>query len=150
MIWRRRRQWLLSCGVELVALESTGVYWIPVFEVLDRSGLEVHLVGARATKQASGRKSDVLDCQWIRQLMSYGLLKGAFRPTGRISELRSYVRPRTRATGGRSRCVQHMQKALTEMNVQLDNVLSDIMGVTGQRIVRAMVAGERDGTVLAQ
>ena len=142
--------WLLSCGVELVALESTGVYWIPVFEVLDRSGLEVHLVDARATKQVSGRKSDVLDCQWIRQLMSYGLLKGAFRPADRICELRAYVRQRSRATRDRSRCVQHMQKALTEMNVQLDNVLSDIMGVTGQRIVRAMVAGERDGTVLAQ
>ena len=142
--------WLLSCGVELVALESTGVYWIPVFEVLDRAGLEVHLVDARATKQVSGRKSDVLDCQWIRQLMSYGLLKGAFRPADRICELRAYVRQRARATGDRSRCVQHMQKALTEMNVQLDNVLSDIMGVTGQRIVRAMVAGERDGAVLAQ
>ena len=105
---------------------------------------------ARATKQVSGRKSDVLDCRWIHQLMSCGLLKGAFRPADRICELRSYVRQRARATGGRSRCVPHMQKALTEMNVQLDNVLSDIMGVTGQRIVRAMVAGERDGTVLAQ
>ena len=112
--------------------------------------VEVHLVDARATKQVSGRKSDVLDCQWIRQLMSYGLLKGAFRPADRICELRAYVRQRARATRDRSRCVQHMQKALTEMNVQLDNVLSDIMGVTGQRIVRAMVAGERDGTVLAQ
>ena len=142
--------WLLSCGVDIVALESTGVYWIPVFEVLDRAGFEVQLVDARATKQVSGRKSDVLDCQWIRQLMSFGLLKGAFRPADRICELRSYVRQRARATRDRSRCVQHMQKALTEMNVQLDNVLSDIMGVTGQRIVRAIVAGERDGASLAR
>ena len=141
--------WLLSCGVERVALESTGVYWIPVYDVLERAGLDVHLVDARATKQVSGRKSDVLDCQWIRQLMSYGLLKGAFRPADRICELRSYVRQRARAIGDRSRCVQHVQKALTEMNVQLDNVLSDIMGATGQRIVRAIVAGERDGAVLA-
>ena len=142
--------WLSSCGVDMVALESTGVYWIPVFEVLERSGLEVRLVDARATKQVSGRKSDVLDCQWIRQLMSYGLLRGAFRPADRICELRSYVRQRARLTRDRGRCVQHMQKALTEMNVQLDNVLSDIMGVTGQRIVRAIVAGERDGEVLAR
>ena len=142
--------WLRSCGVDIVALESTGVYWIPVFEVLDRKGFEVQLVDARATKQVSGRKSDVLDCQWIRQLMSFGLLKGAFRPADRICELRSYVRQRARATRDRGRCVQHMQKALTEMNVQLDNVLSDIMGVTGQRIVRAIVAGERDGEVLAR
>ena len=142
-------RWLSSCGVDIVALESTGVYWIPVFEVLDRSGIEVQLVDARATKQVSGRKSDVLDCQWIRQLMGYGLLKGAFRPADRICELRSYVRQRARLTGDRGRCVQHLQKALTEMNVQLDNVLSDIMGKTGQLIVRAIVAGERDGAVLA-
>ena len=142
--------WLLSCGVDIVALEATGVYWIPLFEVLDRAGLEVRLVDARATKQVSGRKSDVLDCQWIRELMSYGLLKGAFRPADRICELRSYVRQRARAGRDRGRCVQHMQKALTEMNVQLDNVLSRIMGMTGQLILRAIVAGERDGAVLAR
>lgn len=142
--------WLSSCGVDIVALESTGVYWIPVFEVLDREGFEVHLVDARATKQVGGRKSDVLDCQWIRQLMSHGLLKGAFRPADRICELRGYVRQRARTTRDRGRCVLHMQKALTEMNVHLDNVLSDIMGVTGQRILRAIVAGERDGEVLAR
>ena len=142
--------WLLSCGVDIVALEATGVYWIPLFEVLDRAGLEVQLVDARATKQVSGRKSDVLDCQWIRELMSFGLLRGAFRPADRICELRSYVRQRGRATRDRSRCVQHMQKALTEMNVQLDNVLSRIMGRTGQLILRAIVAGERDGAVLAR
>ena len=136
--------WLKSCGVEIVAMEATGVYWIPVFEVLDRAGLEVHLVDARATKQVSGRKSDVLDCQWIRELMSYGLLKGAFRPSDETCVLRSYVRQRARLVAERARCVQHVQKALTQMNLQLDTVLSDVMGKTGQAIVRAIVAGERD------
>ena len=142
--------WLLSCGVDIVALEATGVYWIPLFEVLNRAGLEVQLVDARATKQVSGRKSDVLDCQWIRELMSHGLLKGAFRPADRICELRSYVRQRGRAIRDRGRCVQHIQKALTEMNVQLDNVLSHIMGKTGQLILRAIANGERDSAVLAR
>ena len=142
--------WLRSCGVDTVAMEATGVYWIPVFEVLDRAGLEVHLVDARATKQVSGRKSDVLDCQWIRELMSYGLLKGAFRPSDETCVLRSYVRQRQRLTQDRARCVQHVHKALTQMNVQLDTVLSDVMGKTGQAIVRAIVAGERDARVLAR
>ena len=147
---RAMAAWLKSCGVDIVAMEATGVHWIPVFEVLDRAGLEVHPVDARATKQVSGRKSDVLDCQWIRELMGFGLLKGAFRPADEICALRSYVRQRARATRDRSRCVQHIQKALTEMNVQLDNVLSDIMGMTGQLILRAIVAGERDGTAPAR
>ena len=142
--------WLSSCGVDTVAMEATGVYWIPVFEVLDRAGLEVHLVDARATKQVSGRKSDVLDCQWIRELMSYGLLKGAFRPSDQTCVLRSYVRQRAQLVRDRARSVQHMQKALTQMNVQLDTVLSHLMGKTGQAIVRAIVAGERDAAVLAR
>ena len=142
--------WLKSCAVEVVAMEATGVYWIPVFEVLDRAGLEVYLVDARATKQVSLRKSDVLDCQWIRELMSFGLLRGAFRPSDETCVLRSYVRQRARTTRDRARCVQHMQRAMTQMNVQLDTVLSDLMGKTGQAIVRAMVAGERNGTVLAR
>ena len=142
--------WLLSCGVRQVALESTGVYWIPVFEVLDRAGFEVHLVNPRATKQVSGRKSDVLDCQWIRQLMSYGLLRSAFRVPDALCPLRSYSRQRGQLIRDRSRSVQHVQKALLQMNVQLDNVLSDIMGKTGQLIVRAIAAGERDGAVLAR
>ena len=143
-------EWLGACGVRQVAMESTGVYWIPVFEVLDRAGFEVHLVNPRATKQVSGRKSDVLDCQWIRQLMSYGLLRGAFRAPDALCPMRSYVRQRGQLIRDRSRSVQHMQKALTQMNVQLDNVLSDIMGKTGQLIVRAIVAGERDGAALAR
>lgn len=142
-------RWLQECQVRIVAMEATGVYWIPVFEMLDRAGFEVHLVNPHTTKQVSGRKSDVLDCQWLWQLMSYGLLKGAFRPADEICVLRSYVRQRARLIGDAARCVQHMQKALTEMNIQLDEVLSDLMGKTGQQIVRAIVAGERDATVLA-
>lgn len=142
--------WLEACGVRQVALESTGVYWIPVFEVLDRAGFEVHLVNPKETKQVSGRKSDVLDCQWIRQLMSYGLLRGAFRPPDELCPLRSYTRQRAQLIRDRSRAVQHIQKALVQMNVQLDNVLSNIMGKTGQAIVRDIVAGERDGAVLAR
>ena len=142
--------WLKSCGVDVVAMEATGVYWIPVFEVLERAGFQVYLVDARATKQVSGRKSDVLDCQWIRQLMSYGLLRGAFRPSDETCVLRSFVRQRHRLIEDRARSVQHMQKALTQMNVQLDTVLSDLMGKTGQAILRAVVAGERDGAVLAR
>ena len=136
--------WLASCGVTKVAMESTSVYWIPVYEVLQRAGFEVMLVPPRMTKQIGGRKSDVLDCQWIWQLMSYGLLRGAFRPGDAICPLRSYVRQAKRLIEDRFRCVQQMQKALTEMNVRLDSVISDIMGKTGERILRAIVAGERD------
>jgi transposase len=143
-------QWLCECGVRVVAMESTEVYWIPLYEVLDRVGFEVHLVNPRATKQVSGRKSDVLDCQWLQQLMSYGLLKGAFRPPDEVCVLRSYVRQRSRLGQDAARCIQHMQKALSEMNVHLDTVLSDIMGKTGQQILRAIVNGERDGAVLAE
>ena len=112
--------WLASCGVTKVAMESTSVYWIPVYETLERAGFEVMLVPPRMTKQIGGRKSDVLDCQWIWQLMSYGLLRGAFRPGDEVCPLRSYARQMRRLTGDRSRCVLHMQKALTEMNVRLD------------------------------
>jgi transposase len=146
----RMGDWLSECGVTIVAMESTGVYWIPVYDVLERRGFEVHLVNPRATKQVSGRKSDVLDCQWLWQLMSYGLLKGAFRPSEQVCELRTYVRVRSRLVGDQSRSVQHMQKALTEMNVQLANVLSDVTGKTGMQILRAIVAGERDGHQLAR
>ena len=142
-------QWLHECGVKVVAMESTGVYWIPVYEVLERMGLEVHLVNPRATKQVSGRKSDVLDCQWLWQLMSYGLLRGAFRPAEAVCELRCYVRQRARLVREQGTSVQHIQKALTQMNVQLANVLSDVTGKTGLKILRAIVAGERDGAKLA-
>jgi transposase len=132
-----------------VALESTGVYWIPVYEVLERRGLEVLLVHARHVKGVSGRKSDVLDCQWLQRLLSYGLLRGAFRPQDQMCELRELNRLRSRLLRDQSRSVQHMQKALTMMNVQLTNAISDVAGVTGQKIVRAIVAGERDPQELA-
>ena len=141
--------WLSSMGVEKVAMESTSVYWIPVYEVLDRAGFEVMLVPPRMTKQIAGRKSDVRDCQWIRQLLSYGLLRGAFRPGDTVCPLRSYVRQARRLIEDRARCVLHMQKALTEMNVRLDTVISDITGVTGLRILRAIIDGERDPDRLA-
>ena len=141
--------WLASCGVTKAAMESTSVYWIPVYEVLERAGFEVMLVPPRMTKQIGGRKSDVLDCQWIWQLTSYGLLRGAFHPADAVCPLRSYVRQARRLIEDRSRCVQQMQKALTEMNVRLDSVISDITGKTGERILRAIIAGERDPVRLA-
>jgi len=142
-------QWLKSLGVDVVAMEATGVYWIPLYELLDSQGFDVHLVNSRATRQVSGRKSDVLDCQWIWQLMSHGLLTGAFRPADDVCPLRSYVRQRATKVQEQSRCIAHMQKALTQMNIQLDNVVSDLMGKTGTAILRAIVAGERDPQQLA-
>jgi len=142
--------WLESLNVEIVAMEATGVYWIPLYEVLAARGLQVNIVNSRATRQVSGRKSDVLDCQWIWQLMSYGLLRGAFRPTDQVCVLRSLVRQRATKVEERSRCVLHMQKALTQMNVQLANVVSDLTGKTGMAIVRSIVAGERDPRQLAK
>ncbi len=141
--------WLKRCGVTTVAMESTGVYWIPLFELLERRGFEVKLVDARHVKNVSGRKSDVLDCQWIQQLHTYGLLAGAFRPPDEVCVLRSYLRQREMLTQSSSRHIQHMQKALQQMNLLLHNVVSDITGVTGMRIIKAILAGERDPRVLA-
>ena len=141
--------WLKACKVDTVAMESTGVYWIPLFELLESRGFTVLLVNARHVKNVSGRKSDVLDCQWLQQLMSYGLLRGAFRPVDAICVLRALWRQRGMLLRSQGRQVQHMQKALTQMNVQLANVISDVVGETGQKILRAIVAGEHDGQVLA-
>ena len=141
--------WLDACGVDTVAMESTGVYWIPLFELLESRGFTVLLVNARHVKNVSGRKSDVLDCQWLQQLMTYGLLRGAFRPSDAICALRSLWRQRGMLLKTQGRHVQHMQKALTQMNIQLTHVISDVVGETGQKILRAIVAGERDGQVLA-
>lgn len=141
--------WLKKCGVTSVAMESTGVYWIPLFEVLERRGFEVKLVDARHVKNVSGRKSDVLDCQWLQQLHTYGLLVGAFRPTDEVCVLRSYLRQRAMLTQTASRHIQHMQKALQQMNLLLHNVVSDITGVTGLKIIKAILGGERDPRVLA-
>lgn len=142
--------WLLALGVEYVALESTGVYWIPVFEVLEQRGLKVWLVDARQLKHAPGRpKSDCLDCQWIQRLMSLGLLRAAMRPSADICAVRAVVRQRDLLTAEQGHWVQRMQKALVQMNIQLTEVLSDVMGQTGQAIIRAIVGGERDPKVLA-
>lgn len=142
--------WLKTCDVDTVAMESTGVYWIPLFELLESRGFTVLLVNARHVKNVSGRKSDVLDCQWLQQLMTFGMLNGAFRPSESVCVLRSLWRQRAGLLRSQGRYVQHMQKALTQMNIQLANTISDIAGDTGQRILRAIVAGERDGAVLAQ
>ena len=143
-------QWLRECAVTAVAMESTGVYWIPLYEMLDAAGLEVHLVNARHVKTVPGRKSDVLDCQWLQQLMSFGLLRGAFRPAEEVCALRAVWRHRDMLLSYQARHVQHLQKALTQMNVQLHHVITDIMGVTGQAIVRAIAQGERDAATLAK
>lgn len=142
--------WLKQCGIQTIAMESTGVYWIPVFEILEEKGFEVKLVDARQVKNVSGRKTDVLDCQWIQQLHTYGLLNGAFRPTDEICELRSYIRQRSMLVQSASRYIQQMQKALTQMNVQLHHVIADITGDTGMKIVRAIDKGERDPSILAE
>jgi transposase len=136
--------WLKQCGIETVAMESTGVYWIPVFQILETSGLEVKLVNARHVQTVPGRKSDVMDCQWLRQLHSYGLLSGSFRPDDQICILRSYLRQRETLVQSAASHIQRMQKALTQMNIQLHRVISDISGTTGLAILRAIVAGERD------
>jgi transposase len=141
--------WFKSHGVTSVAMESTGVYWIPAYEILEQHGFEVILVNARYAKNVPGRKTDVSDASWLRQLHSYGLLRGSFRPTAQIATLRAYMRQRERLVEYAAAHIQHMQKALMEMNLQLHHVVSDITGVTGLRIIRAIVAGERDLDVLA-
>jgi transposase len=145
----RLADWLKACGIDTVAMESTGVYWIPLYEVLEKCGFQVYLVNARHLKRVSGRKSDVLDCQWIQQLHTYGLLSPSFRPPEHIVAIRSLVRHREMLVKYRSTHIQHMQKALTQMNLLLTNVLSDVTGVTGMKIIRAIVGGERNPKVLA-
>ena len=142
--------WLLACGVDTVALESTGVYWIPVYEVLERRGLKVWLVDARQMKYVPGRKSDVQDCQWLQKLMSFGLLRGAWRPGDEVCVVRAVVRQREVLLAEQASWVQRMQKALLQMNIQLSEVLTDVMGMTGQAIIRDIVAGQRDPAVLAK
>ena len=142
--------WLLACGITTVAMESTGVYWIPIYEILEERGMTVCLVNAQATKNVSGRKTDVLDCQWIQQLHTYGLLAPSFRPPADICVLRSYVRQRESLLQDRARQIQHMQKALNLMNLKLTSVLTDLTGLTGMQIIRTILAGERDPVVLAR
>ncbi len=145
----RLADWFAECGVKTVVMESTGVYWIPIFELLDERGFEVFLVNARDAKHVPGRKTDVSDAQWLQRLHSHGLLRASFRPKGEIAELRAYLRQRERLLDYAASHIQHMQKALTEMNLQLHHVVSDVTGATGLRIIRAIVAGERDPAVLA-
>jgi transposase len=145
----RLADWLKKCEVETVAMESTGIYWIPVFEILESRGFDVKLVNARHVKNVPGRKTDVLDCQWLLQLHTYGLLQGAFRPTEQECSLRALIRQRGNLVRYASSHVQHMQKALTQMNVLLHNVVSDITGVTGMRIIKAIISGERNPETLA-
>jgi len=142
-------KWLQACRVDTVAIESTGVYWIPLFEVLEERGIEVKVVDPRRLAQVPGRKSDVLDCQWIQQLHTFGLLAGAFRPMDQIVVLRSYMRQREMLVRYQAQHIQHMQKAMEQMNLKLTEVISDVTGVTGTRIIEAILGGERDAKKLA-
>lgn len=142
-------QWLKNCGIKTIAMESTGVYWIAPFQILEDYGFEVKLVNARHVKNVPGRKTDVQDCQWLQRLHSYGLLSGSFRPEAQICVLRSYWRHRETLVRYASAHIQHMQKALTQMNLHLHKVISDISGVSGMKIIRAIIAGERDPQQLA-
>src|SRR5438876_1004754 len=146
----RLADWLTACGVTTVAMESTGVYWIPLYEILEARDLEVVLVNARHVKNVPGRKTDVVDCQWLQELHSVGLLRGSFRPTAAIAALRAYLRHRETLVQSATTHVQRMQKALVQMNLQLPIVISDITGVTGLRILRDIIAGQTDPHALAQ
>jgi transposase len=145
----RMVQWLVACGVRTVVMESTGVYWIPACQILEDRGIEVLLANPRYAKNVSGRKTDVLDCQWLRTLHRYGLLPASFRPAREIASLRAYLRHRQMLIEYASAHIQHMQKAMTQMNLQLHHVISDITGLTGMRIIRAITEGERDCKKLA-
>jgi transposase len=146
----RLADWLGTCGIETIAMESTGVYWIGLFQVLEARGFTVQLVDARRAKSLPGRKSDVLDCQWLQKLHTFGLLNPCFRPPDEVCVLRTYLRQRETLVTAAAMSIQHMQKALIEMNVHLANVISDLSGTTGLAIVRAILAGERNTARLAE
>jgi transposase len=143
-------EWLAACQIETVAMESTGVYWSPVYEILEARGFRVHLVNARHLQPVPGRKSDVKACQWIQYLHTCGLLSGSFRPAAEMCAMRAYWRHRATLREHRAAHLQHMQKALQQMNVQLTQVLTDLTGTTGLAIIRAIVGGERDPVQLAR
>lgn len=145
----RLADWFARCGIKTIVMESTGVYWIPVFEILEQRGFEVMVVNARDAKHVPGRKTDVSDAEWLQRLHAYGLLRASFRPQAEIAGLRAYLRQRERLLDYAAAHIQHMQKALMQMNLQLHHVVSDITGVTGMTIIRTIVAGERDPSVLA-
>lgn len=142
-------EWFRKHGIKTVAMESTGVYWIPLFEELERQGFECLLISSRSLRKVAGQKTDVEDAQWIQTLHSYGLLKGSFRPEGDLVALRTLLRHRAQLVEHRAPHIQHMQKALLQMNIQLSQAVTDVMGMTGQMIIRAIVAGLRDPEELA-
>jgi transposase len=142
-------EWLKQCGIQTVAMQSTGVYWIAVYDILETAGMDVYLVNARDTKNLPGRKSDVQESQWLMKLHTYGLLRNSFRPSQEIRTMRTYWRQRNDLIRAAVSHIQRIQKALTQMNIQLGNVLSDVSGVTGQAILKAILAGERDPHKLA-
>src|SRR3989337_392415 len=137
-------RWMKEHNIRTIAMESTGVYWIPLFEEMERQGFECLLISSRSLRRVSGRKSDIADAQWIQTLHSYGLLESSFRPEGELAACRPLLRHRGQLLEHRAPHVLHMQKALLQMNVQLSQALSDVTGDTGQAIIRAIVAGERD------
>jgi transposase len=143
-------EWLVSCGITTVAMESTGVYWIPVYDAVERHGIEACLVNPRNMKNVPGKRTDFHECQWIQHLHSLGLLHAAFRPESDVRAVRALMRHRNDLVQMASQHVQHMQKALTQMNVQFQHVISDLTGLTGLAILDAILAGERDPAVLAQ
>jgi transposase len=145
----RLADWFARCGIKTVVMESTGVYWIPIYEILEQRGFKAMLVNARDAKHVPGRKTDVSDAEWLQRLHEYGLLRPSFQPQAEMAGLRDYLRQRERLLDYAAAHIQHMQKALTQMNLQLHHVVSDITGVTGMRIIRAIVAGERDPVILA-
>src|SRR5262249_10076742 len=142
-------EWLRQCQIETVVMESTGVYWMALFEVLEERGFDVKLVDAHDARQVPGRKTDVQDCQWLPELHTYGLLRGAFRPEDQVCVLRSSLRQRRMLVAMASRAVQHRQKALEQMHLKLTEVVSDMNGKTGMEIIHAILAGERDAQRLA-
>jgi transposase len=141
--------WLVACHIKTVAMEATGVYWVPLYQILEDRGLEVCLVNARHARNVPGRKTDVLDCQWLQYLHSVGLLRGSFRPADQVCALRAYLRHRDMLVRSAARHIQHVQKALTQMNLHLHHVVSDLTGVTGLAVLDAILAGERNPQKLA-
>ena len=143
-------EWLRECKVTSVAMESTGVYWIPLYELLEQEGFEVYLVNARHVKNVPGRKSDVQDCQWLQYLHSVGLLRASYRPAQDICAMRAISRYRDNLLGFGAQHIQHMQAALDQMNLRLHHVIADVSGLTGMAIIEAVLAGERDPRQLAK
>jgi transposase len=142
--------WLEQCGIDTVAMESTGIYWLPIYEILEARGMRMCLVNPQQSKIPRGRKSDWKDCQWLQRLHTFGLLNASFRPDAELAVLRTYLRHRAELIQHRAPHINHIQKALHQMNIQLDRVVTDITGTTGMAIIRAIVAGERDPLTLAQ